>query len=115
MRVTATLVSALAGLCVAGSVQASELTPLAGLGLKLGDALGTAYYTIEKDGYQVVATIATSEGATPVRFIATLLSGQKVHLSVPRAAGQSALIVEIERIEDRVFVNEGQRLSRIVD
>ncbi len=34
---------------------------------------GTAYYTVEKDSYQVVATVASGDKATPVRFITTLL------------------------------------------
>ena len=115
MRITATLLSAFAGVCVAASVQASELEPMAGLSIKLGDASGTAYYTVEKDGYQVVATVASGEDAIPVRFIATLVSGQQVNLSVPRAVGQSALVLEIKRVEDRVFVSDGQNISKLVD
>jgi hypothetical protein len=107
MRTTVTLLSLVAGLCAAGLARSDELTPMAGFSIKLGDALGSAYYTVEKDGYRVVATLATSENTIPVRIVTTLLSGQKVHLSVPRAVDQSALTVEIERIADRVFVSEG--------
>jgi hypothetical protein len=105
------LLSAFAGMCVAGSAQAAELAPMEGLSITLGDVSGTAYYTVEKDGYQVVATVASGVNATPVRFATTLLSGQKASLSVPRAVGQSALTVEIERIEDRIFVNGGAVIS----
>ena len=99
MRTTATLVSIFAGICIGGSARAAELMPMAGLSVKLGDVLGSAYYTVEKDGYKVVTTVASGENGTPVRIVTTLLSGQKVSLSVPRAVDQSALIVEIERID----------------
>ena len=115
MRTAFMLLSALAGLSIAGSVQASELEPIAGLSIKLGDVMGTAYYTVEKDGYHVVATVASGEVATPVRFMATLLSGQKVNLSVPGAVGQSDVVLEIKRIEDRVFVSDGPKISKLAE
>jgi hypothetical protein len=114
MRNAAAHLSFFVGMCVAGSVQAAELSPIAGLSIKLGDVLGTAYYTVEKDGYQVVATVASGENATPVRFVTTLLSGQKTSLSVPGAVGVSAQTMEIKRIGDRVFVNEGEQLSTVI-
>ena len=77
MRVSTTLLSVFAGLCVASSVHAAELAPLEGLSITLGNTLGTAYYTVENDGYRVVATIASGEKATPFRFTATLVSGQR--------------------------------------
>jgi len=114
MRVSTTLLSVFAGLCVASSVHAAEheLVPLEGLSITLGNALGTAYYTVENDGYRVVATIASGEKATPFRFIATLVSGQRVSLSVPRAVGQSALTLDIERIADRMLVNDSDKISQ---
>jgi len=113
MRMSVTLISALAGFCVAGSAHASELEPMAGLSIELGDVLGAAYYTVEKDGYQVVATVASGANATPVRFVTTLTSGQRTMLSVPRAIGESALALKIERIGDRVFVNSDNKLSSL--
>ena len=100
-------------LAITGSAHASELTPIVreGLSVKLANVAGNAYYTIEKDGYRVVTTLASSEEATPVRFIATLLSGQKVIVSIPRAFGQSAVELEIKRIEDRVFVSDDISLA----
>ena len=113
MRTSPTLFSAVAITCIMGSAHAYELTPMKGFSVKLADVKGSAYYTIEKDGYQVVATLASSEEATPVRFVATLLSGQKVIVSVPRAFGQSAIEIEIKRIEDRLFMNDGTQLSSL--
>jgi hypothetical protein len=114
MRISAMLLSALAIGCITGSAHASELAPIEGLSIKVANVVGSAYYTIEKDGYQVVATLASSEEATPVRFIATLRSGQNVIVSVPRALGQSAMEVEIKRIEDRVFVSDDTQLTSLV-
>jgi hypothetical protein len=114
MRATATLLSLIAGLWAASSVEAGELTPMAGLSIKLGDVSGSAYYTVEKDGFRVVATVAAGDNTTPVRVVTTLLSGQKVNLSVPRAVDQSALAVEIERIADRVFVHGGEKVIDLV-
>ena len=108
-----TAVLSLVLLTVAGSVHAAELEPMAGLSIELGTVLGAAYYTVEKDGYQVVATVASGADATPVRFVTTLISGQRTMLSVPRAVGESALTLEIERIGDRVFVNGGNTLSSV--
>ena len=113
MRTFAMLLSALAITCITGSANAAELAPIEGLSIKLANVAGNAHYTIERDGYRVVATLASSEEATPVRFIATLLSGQKVVVSIPRAFGQSVVELEIKRIEDRVFVSDDTQLSSL--
>ena len=113
MRTAPMFLSALAMTGVMSAAHASELRPLEGFSVKLANVTGSAYYTIEKSGYQVVATLASSEEATPVRFTATLQSGQKVIVSVPRASGQSALELEIKRIEDRVFMNDHTQLSSL--
>jgi hypothetical protein len=42
------------------------------------------------------------------------MSGQKVIVSVPRAFGQSAMEIEIKRIEDRVFVSDDTQLNNLV-
>jgi hypothetical protein len=103
MRRSVAVLTALAT-CLAASARADELRPMAALSIKLGDVIGTAYYTVETDGYQVVATVASSTDAIPVRFVATLTSGQKVQVSVPRGVGEAALALEMRRVEDRVFV-----------
>jgi hypothetical protein len=113
MRMIAMLLSALAVTVVTGSAHAAELAPIEGFSIKIANVTGTAYYTVEKDGYQVVATLASGEEATPIRFVATLLGGQKVMVSVPRAIGQDALEIEIERIEDRVFVSDATLVGNL--
>ena len=105
------LASATAALLIAGSAQASELEPFAGKSIKRGNVTGTAYYTVAQDGFEVVATVASGEEQTPVRFVTTLRDGQKTILSVPREPGQSALMVEFKRIDNRVFVNDATKIS----
>jgi len=101
----------IAGALFAGAVSASELKPMQGKSIMLGDVSGTAYYTVESDGFRVVATLASGETATPVRFVATLLPGQKTVFSVPREPGLSALTVEIARVGDRVHVASAEKMA----
>jgi hypothetical protein len=73
--------------------------------ITLGDMQGVAYYTATADGYQVVATFAAGEQGTPVRFVATLMVGQKLIVSVPRSASEEPLAVQIGRFGDSVVVS----------
>ena len=107
----AMFISLIAAACASTTVQASELVPMEGFSVKLGEVVGTAYFTVEKEGHQLVATVTSAESPTPIRFIATLLDGQKVMLSVPRAVGESALEVEFERRDERLFVNRTSDLN----
>ena len=63
---------AIAWLAMSGAAAAAELAPGNGRTLHLGGFDGTVYYTVEQDGYHVVATLASGAEATPIRFIATL-------------------------------------------
>ena len=100
-----------AGVLVSSAAHAAELRPMEASSVVLGDVSGVAYYTAENDGYRVVTTLASGESATPVRFIATLLPGQKTVVSVPREPGVSAVSVEISRSGDRVTVTRGRNLA----
>jgi hypothetical protein len=101
------------GLLFSSAAFSEELMPLAGRSVHLGDVTGIAYYSVEKDGYQVVATFASGEAAQPIRFVATLTAGQKVIFSVPREAGQEALSVEITRTGDHLYVTKGQQVASL--
>ena len=57
MRTAPMFLSALAMTGVMSAAHASELRPLEGFSVKLANVTGSAYYTIEKSGYQVVATL----------------------------------------------------------
>ena len=75
---------AVAWLAMSGAAAAAELAPGDGRTLHLGGFDGTVYYTVEQDGYHVVATLASGAEATPIRFIATLGPGQSLMISVPQ-------------------------------
>jgi hypothetical protein len=96
---------AIAWLAMLGAAAASELAPGNGRTLHLGGFDGTVYYTVEQDGYHVVATLA-SGAETPIRFIATLAPGQSLMISVPQAVGEPSLDFEIARIGEALFVGD---------
>ena len=95
------------------SVQAVELQPLVAERIALGDVFGTTYYSIEKDGFQVVMSIASGEQGSPVQFVTTLGAGQKTTLAVPRAFGEGVLMVEISRVDDRLFLEEQKAVTSV--
>ncbi len=101
------------GLLFSGSALGEELTPMTGRSIHLGPVSGVAYYTVEHNGFQVVATLASGESATPVRFIATLSEGQKVTISVPRGLGEAALSLEITRLGDQVAITTAQKVASL--
>ncbi|MDF2996359.1 MAG: hypothetical protein K0R27_1996 [Xanthobacteraceae bacterium] len=82
---------------------AAELQPAEPHAIEIDGVKGVAYYTVERDGYRVVATLADGEGQ-PVRFVGTLAPGQKLTISVPREEGGVPVATEIARAGDKVFV-----------
>ena len=96
---------AITWLAMSGAAAASELAPGSGRTLHLGGFDGTVYYTVEQDGYHVVATLA-SGAETPIRFIATLAPRQSLMISVPQAVGEPSLDFEIARIGEALFVGD---------
>ena len=97
---------AIAWLAMSGTAAAAELAPGNGRTLHLGSFDGTVYYTVEQDGYHVVATLASGAEAQPIRFIARLGPGQSLMISVPQAVGEPSLDFEIVRIGEALFVGD---------
>src|ERR1700719_4445382 len=92
-----TLAAAFA-LAAIGPAPAEGLKPLQGQVIELGDVSGVAYYTVERDGFRVVATLAKKdEDAVPVRVVAVLSPDQSLTLTTPREWGTPADAVEIMR------------------
>ena len=89
-----------------GAAHAEGLQPIAGQSIHLGHVSGVAYYTVEPDGFRLVATLAQGEAGTPVRVEAILAAGQSVVLSTPREAGAGRHAVQISRHGDQVLVNK---------
>ncbi|MDR7039446.1 MULTISPECIES: hypothetical protein [Methylobacterium] len=85
------LAAAALSFATAGAASAVELKPLKANSVDLGSFRGSIYYTAEKDGYRVVATLAAlnghSEQPQVVRLVTTLNADQTVQLSVPGSIG----------------------------
>lgn len=99
-------VAALAVLAPGGVAAAGDLKPMHSRSINLGTITGVAYYTVEPDGYHVVATLAQNDAGAPVRFETVLVSGQTMTLSTPRATGMPPVKVEISRTADQIHVLE---------
>jgi hypothetical protein len=80
------------------------LKPLQGQVIDLGDVSAIAYYTVERDGFCVVATLKKDEDAVPVRVVAVLAPGQSLTLSTPHKAGTPPHAVDFIRRADTVLV-----------
>jgi hypothetical protein len=105
MRVSSFITAAALGIALSGQALAGDLKPVQSQIIDLGDVAGDAYYTVQQDGYHVVATFAErGSSSRPVRFQAVLAPGQAVTFSTPRAAGEQPLSVSIKRQEGRVSV-----------
>lgn len=98
--------SLLAVLAVSGAAQATEMHPMQATSISLGGAPGVAYYTVVEDGFQVVATLAAGDEGTPMRFLTTLVDGQRMLVSVPQAADQPPVELEFARLGDSLSVSE---------
>ena len=87
MAIRHLILAAASVLTFSGAVHAEELQPLQGHTLNLGRVAGVAYYTVEPNGFRVVATLVQGETGTPIRFDTVLAPDQTVTLSSPGEAG----------------------------
>ena len=107
MTIRRTTLAAAFALAAIGPAQAEGLKPLQGQVIDLGDVSGVAYYTVERDGFRVVATLAKKdEDAVPVRVVVVLAPDQNLTLSTPHETGAPADSVEIIRRADTVLIHE---------
>jgi hypothetical protein len=81
---------------------ADGLRPIEAKSIDLGDVSGVAYYTVERDGFHVVTTLAQGEAGTSIRVVSVLASGQRVVLSTANQASR----LEISRQGDSVLVRK---------
>jgi hypothetical protein len=108
MNIKQTTLAAALALLSLGSARAEGLKPFQGRVIDLGDVSGVAYYTIERDGFCVIATLAKkAEDAVPVRVVAMLAPDQSLTLSTPHEAGAPDDAVEIVRRADTLLIHEG--------
>lgn len=97
---------AVAWLAMSSAAAASELAPGNGHSLRLGGFDGVVYYTVEPDGYHVVATLASGPDAPAIRFIAMLAPGQSMTISVPQEVGEPALDLEVARTGEALTISD---------
>ena len=107
MSVRKMFFSAMFALASLGAAHADGVRPIEAKSLDLGDTTGIAYYTVERDGFHVVTTLAQGEAGTPIRVVSVLARGQSVVVSTPRVAGA----IEISRKGDSLFVRRTNVVS----
>jgi hypothetical protein len=108
MTIRRLIITTAATLTFIGAAHAGELKPFQSREIDLGAVSGVAYYTVERDGFHVVATLAEGITGTPVRVQAILVPGQSVVLSTPRSVGAAPVAVKFSRHGDEVLVGVAQ-------
>src|ERR1700738_2878344 len=86
------------------AARADGLRPIEAKSIDLGEVSGVAYYTVERDGFHVVTTLAQGIAGMPIRVVSFLAPGQSVVLSTPHQAGA----LEISRNGDSVLVRKAK-------
>ena len=88
-------------------VHADGLRPIDAMSVDVGEVSGVAYYTVERDGFHVITTLAQGMTGTPIRVVCVLAPGQSVAFSTPREANA----IEISRNGDSVLVRKVKSAS----
>jgi hypothetical protein len=107
MSIRSTLIAAVFALAPLQAIHAEALRPIDARSIDLGEVSGVAYYTVERDGFHVVTTLAQGMAGTPIRVVSVLAPGQSVAFSTPHEAGA----LEISRNGDSVVVRKAKSLS----
>jgi hypothetical protein len=107
MSIRSMFFAAAFGIASTAAAHADGLRPMEGKSIDLGGISGNAYYTVQRDGFHVVATLAEGEAGTPIRVVSVLAPGQRVVLSTP----QQADAIEISRNGDSVLVRKAKAVS----
>jgi hypothetical protein len=107
MSIRNMLVGAAFALASLQAAHADALRPIDARSIDLGEVSGVAYYTVERDGFHVVTTLAQGTAGTPIRVVSVLAPGQSVAFSTAHQAGT----VEISRNGDSVLVRKAKSLS----
>lgn len=112
MKLRSTLMAAALALASFNAAEAQTLGPIQSQTIDLGDLYGVAYYTVESDGFHVVATLAQQgEDGAPVRVETVLAPNQKVTFSTPRRVGAAPDAFEISRRNDEVLVRKAALIN----
>jgi hypothetical protein len=107
MTIHQTALAAALALGSIGPAYAEELRPLQAQVIDFGDVSGVAYFTVERDGFRVVVTVAKKGmDGVPVRVVAVLAPDQSLVLSTPHVWGTPPDAVEFMRRADTVLVHK---------
>jgi hypothetical protein len=107
MSIRSMIVAAAFALTSLEAAHADGLRPIDAKSIDLGEVSGVAYYTVERDGFHVVTTIAQGIAGTPIRVVSVLASGQSVAFSTP----YQARALEISRNGDSVLVRKTKSVT----
>jgi hypothetical protein len=107
MSIRSMLVASALALASLEAVHADGLRPIDAKSIDLGEVTGVAYYTVERDGFHVVTTIAQGIAGTPIRVVSVLAPGQSVAFSTPYQAGA----LEISRTGDCVLARKTKSVT----
>ena len=89
------------------AARADGLRPIHAMSIDTGEVSGVAYYTVERDGFHVITTLAQGMAGTPIRIVSVLAPGQRVAFSTPHQVGA----LEISRNGDSVRIRNVNSLS----
>jgi hypothetical protein len=104
MSIRSVLVAAAFALASLQAVHADGLRPIDAKSIDLGEVSGVAYYTVERDGFHVVTTLAQGAAGMPIRVVSVLAPGQSVAFSTSHEGGA----IEIRRNGDSVLVRNAK-------
>jgi hypothetical protein len=107
MSIRSMLIVAAFALASLEAAHADGLRPIDAKSIDLGEVSGVAYYTVERDGFHVVTTLAQGMAGMPIRVVSVLAPGQSVAFSTPHQGGA----LEISRNGDSVFVRKAKSVS----
>lgn len=82
---------------------AADLKPMESHIIDLGSVRGVAYFTVEREGVRLVATVIQEETGTPIRVSTLLAPDQSLKLSIPGAENTPEIPVEFIRKGNRVL------------
>jgi hypothetical protein len=108
MPIRSPLLAAFAMTLVTTAVRADPLAPVRAKNIELGALSGIVYYTVEPDGYRLVATLSVDGATNPFRVVATLASEQSMTLSAAREDGRPPVEVHFTRRGDQLLVDGGE-------
>ena len=106
MSIRSTIFAAAFALASLEAAHADGLRPIEAKSIDLGEVSGVAYYTVERDGFHIVTTLAQGMAGTPIRVVSVLAPGQVVVFSTPQAGA-----LEISRNGDSVLVRKAKAVS----